>query len=278
MPPEERRVAMVFQNYALWPHLTALDTVAYPLLRAGEPTRSAKAAAHRLLDALGIGALAGRLPSELSGGQQQRVGLARALASNPVLFLFDEPTAHLDAALRFSLQQELAHRREASGAAAVYATHDPAEALAMADRVALLRNGTLAQVGSPVDVYERPVDAWCAQLAGPADVIAARLVSTADHVVTVAVNGVTLTLPGGSTVPPGPVRLVVRPAWAHLGGPLTGVVVRVWYTGGSSDIVIRTAGGRVRIATDRPDRVRPGDEVTWGLHRAWLVGSGEAAP
>jgi ABC-type Fe3+/spermidine/putrescine transport system ATPase subunit len=110
--PELRSVGMVFQNYALWPHLSAAQTVAYPMRQRGVSEAEAEAMVDRLLATLGIGELADRLPDQLSGGQQQRVGLARALAAEPALFLFDEPTAHLDAALRITLQQELMVQRD----------------------------------------------------------------------------------------------------------------------------------------------------------------------
>ena len=128
-PPERREVAFVFQDYGLWPHLTALDTVAYPLRRRGVRREAARAQAQQILDRLGIGALADRKPAQLSGGEQQRVGLGRALARQAVLYLFDEPTAHLDAHLRDVFLGEIAARRRETGAAAIYATHDAAEAL-----------------------------------------------------------------------------------------------------------------------------------------------------
>ena len=132
---------MVFQNYALWPHLSAVDTVAYPARRRGAGRAQARAEALEILDRLRIAHLADRRPAELSGGEQQRVGLARALARRPSLYLFDEPTAHLDTHVRGVFLEELVARQRDSGAAAVYATHDAEEALGLADRVALLRDG-----------------------------------------------------------------------------------------------------------------------------------------
>jgi len=166
-PPERRELGVVFQNHALWPHLSALDTVAYPGRRRGEGRAEARAEALAILDRFGIAHQAGgRRPAELSGGEQQRVGLARALARRPSLYLFDEPTAHLDTHLRGLFLDQLVTRRQEQGAAALYATHDAEEALGLADRIALLRDGRLVQLGRPEEVYERPVDLFAARLTG----------------------------------------------------------------------------------------------------------------
>ncbi len=142
-PPERRHIGYVFQGHALWPHLSAQDTVAYPLRRQGLDRSEARREAWALLDRLGIGGLAARRPAELSGGEHQRVGLGRALARRARVLLFDEPTANLDAELRATLQEEIAVQRRESGAAALYATHDTAEALALADRVVLMDEGRI---------------------------------------------------------------------------------------------------------------------------------------
>ena len=171
VPPERRRIGMVFQDHALWPHLSVLDTVAYPLRRAGAPKSAARRAARDILEQMGLGPLAERRPGQLSGGEQQRVGLARALAGGPGIYLFDEPTAHLDASLRAQILEEVARRRAADGAAAIYATHDAAEALAIADRVAVLHSGRMAQAGPPAEVYAAPDDLTVAALTGPVSVL-----------------------------------------------------------------------------------------------------------
>ena len=231
-PPERRDVAVVFQGYALWPHMTARQTVAFPLRRRGMPAAEAGDEAGRILDRLGIGPLAGRRPSELSGGEQQRVGLGRALARSAGLYLFDEPTAHLDAFLRDRLEEEISEQRRRSGAAAIYATHDTAEALAIADRVVLLRDGRIVQQGSPNDVYERPADPWAARLTGPASVLRAALRTrkTAAPASTWMDAGSVLR----SHRPDRGLQAnaaVMRPDRAHLGGELQGRVDDVAYRG-----------------------------------------------
>jgi ABC-type Fe3+/spermidine/putrescine transport system ATPase subunit len=268
--PELRSIGMVFQNYALWPHLDARATVAYPLLRQGMARDEAFARADDLLDLLGIGGLGDRLPDQLSGGQQQRVGLARALAAAPALQLFDEPTAHLDAGVRQALQQELVRR--STGSAALYTTHDAAEAMAVGDRVAVLRDGRIVQIGSPVDVYDRPVDEWVAGLTGPMSLVPASLRDGGPESIDVVVGGVDLRVAGGTSVAAGECRLVVRPDWAVLGGPMTGVVEQIRYDGPHSDYTVAFDGGFVVIRRAGPPALEVGDRTGWALTKAWALG------
>jgi iron(III) transport system ATP-binding protein len=244
VPPERRDLAVVFQNYALWPHLSAVDTVAYPARRRGTGRTRARAEALELLCRLGIAHLADRRPAELSGGEQQRVGLARALARRPSLYLFDEPTAHLDTHVRDVFLEELVARQRDSGAAAVYATHDAEEALGLADRVALLRDGELRQVGTPQQVYAEPADLFAARLTGPASVIDA---------------------------PDGAGRLLVRPGWTCLGGPLEGRVREVWFRGPHSDHLVDTPFGEVLVREPGPPRHPVGARTGWTLVHGWPI-------
>jgi ABC-type Fe3+/spermidine/putrescine transport system ATPase subunit len=272
-PPERRDVGMVFQQYALWPHLTALQTVAYPLRRQRVPAATADRQAMELLERMDIGHLAGRRPSELSGGQQQRVGLARALARGAGLYLLDEPTVHLDAALRVVFQEEFIERRKATGAAALYATHDAAEALAVADRVALIREGRVIQTGTPVEIYERPVDLWAAQLTGPASVLEAQVDRGAAGAVTAAIAGVPVVVARGEggTGSAGRAGVLVRPGWAALDGSIPGTIRQVWYRGPHTDYRLDTPAGPVIIRQDGSPRARAGERVSWTLRRGWIV-------
>ncbi len=272
--PERRDVGVVFQGYALWPHLDALDTVAYPIRRRGVGAPEARRRAAALLDRLGIAQLANRRPAELSGGEQQRVGLGRALAREASVYLFDEPTAHLDATLRDRLQLEIADHRRRSGAAAIYATHDTAEALAVADRVALLREGRLIQEGTPTIVYERPIDLWAARLTGLASIIDLRIVDErgGQHRIEVAGSSQTATLAAAGPVLRGQVRAIVRPDWVRLGGAIPGRVETVAFRGAHTDYRLATPGGAIDLRAGGPPTIALGDSVGWSLDRAWIPG------
>ena len=164
--PEKRGLAMVFQDYALWPHLTVAKNVAFPLHRSQRAKIDADAYVAELLERVGITALAQRFPNQLSGGEQQRVALARALAADVGLILFDEPLSNLDADRREQLRIEIATLTRESGSTAVYITHDQSEAFALADRVGVLDRGRLVQLDAPETIYRRPTNAFVARFTG----------------------------------------------------------------------------------------------------------------
>jgi iron(III) transport system ATP-binding protein len=274
VPPERRRVGMVFQNYALWPHLRVVDIVAYPIRRRGVAIAPARRRAMDLLVRVDIAELAERRPAELSGGQQQRVGLARALAADPEVFLFDEPTAHLDAHLRGVVLAEVARQRAGTGAAALYATHDSVEALAIAARVAVLHSGRVVQIGTPAEVYARPVDLIAARLTGPVSILTApvRGFQAGDPgSVSIEIGDVPMTVPCAAADPPAVAPILVRPDWASLGGELPGRLVAVRFGGPHTDYQVETPAGAILIRESGPPRHAPGDPIAWALRQAWLA-------
>jgi len=165
-PPEKRRLGMVFQSYALWPHLSIVDNIGYPLAAAGLAKKETTARAEAMLEWVGLGGMGSRFVHELSGGQQQRVSLARALVANPRAVLFDEPLSNLDARLRERMRLELLALRQRAPFTSIYVTHDQLEAMTLGDRVVVMRAGTIEQVGTAEDVYKRPRTRFTADFMG----------------------------------------------------------------------------------------------------------------
>jgi multiple sugar transport system ATP-binding protein len=166
LPPRARRVAMVFQSYALYPHKTVLGNIVFPLRAHGMPPGEREKRARWAAELLGITKLLDRKPRQLSGGERQRVALARALVRQPQVFLLDEPLSNLDAKLRASARDELKHFQDEVGTTTIYVTHDQVEAMGLGDRIAVLSDGTVRQVGPPVEVYDDPADTFVATFIG----------------------------------------------------------------------------------------------------------------
>ena len=166
VPPAERGVGIVFQNYALWPHMTVFDNVAYGLRLRRLPAAEVRRRVEEVLQQVGLLGLEDRTPGQLSGGQQQRVAVARALVLNPRLLLLDEPLSNLDAKVRARLRSEIRRLQQELRITTVYVTHDQEEAMVISDRIAVMRDGRVAQVGTPVELYERPADLFVADFVG----------------------------------------------------------------------------------------------------------------
>ena len=166
VPPKDRNIAMVFQNYALYPHMTVFKNMAFSLKLRRTPRAEIEQRVKAAADILGIGELLDRKPKQLSGGQRQRVAVGRAIVRNPEVFLFDEPLSNLDAKLRVNMRAELIKLHERLDATMIYVTHDQVEAMTMGDRIVVMRNGFIQQVGSPMEVYNQPQNQFVAGFIG----------------------------------------------------------------------------------------------------------------
>ncbi|VFJ13522.1 ABC transporter ATP-binding protein [Candidatus Nitrosocosmicus franklandus] len=166
LSPKDRDVAMVFQNYALYPHMSVYDNIAFPLKMRKKPKSYIQEKVKQMADLLGINDLLYRKPKELSGGQMQRIALGRALVREPKLFLMDEPLSNLDAKLRAYMRTEIKKLQKKIGITTLYITHDQVEAMSMADRIAIMKNGNIQQIGTPMEVYHRPRNTFVGQFIG----------------------------------------------------------------------------------------------------------------
>jgi multiple sugar transport system ATP-binding protein len=270
--PRKRNVAMVFQSYALYPHLTVFENIAFPLRVAGTKRGDIEQAVTQAAGTLGIGELLRARPAELSGGQRQRVAIARAIVRKPALFLLDEPLSNLDAGLRASTRGELKRLQRELGVTTLYVTHDQTEAMTLGDRIALLQDGRIVQTGTPDDLYERPETPFAASFIGqaPMNLLPVPLFE----------EGETLSLRLGETplpLPPGPARkaralgegtllLGIRPerirvARGTAGGPVAGTVTAAENLGREILLTVRAGAHTLTAFTD--DRsIAEGDPVT----------------
>ena len=279
VPPKERDVAMVFQNYALYPHMTVRDNMSFALMLAKTPKDEIARKVDRAAEILGLGVLLDRYPRQLSGGQRQRVAMGRAIVRDPQVFLFDEPLSNLDAKLRVAMRTEIRELHQRLKTTSIYVTHDQIEAMTMADKIVVMRDGIVEQTGAPLELYDHPANTFVAGFIG----------SPAMNMLAGVARGPSVSLASGTSVPAplaaGDGREVlygIRPEHLALGDPATGLpaeVVVVEPTGADTQVVCRV-GTQDVIAMLR-DRVacRPGDRV--GLmpdaSRAHLFDAGSGA-
>jgi len=232
----ERDVSMVFQSYALFPHMTVMQNVCYGLRASGLPQARAEAMAAEKLAAVGLSGFERRLPSELSGGQQQRVAVARAIVLEPKVLLFDEPLSNLDAKLRRRVREDIRGLQQSLGLTVVYVTHDQEEALAVSDRIVVMHSARIVQDGTPRDLYERPANRFIADFIGNANLLPATLQRGDGALAQIQLGGIALSLPHRD-LPPGPVEVAVRPEAIRLRaggkqpGELAGTIRKAAYLG-----------------------------------------------
>lgn len=205
VPPEKRNVGMVFQSYALWPHMSVFDNVAYPLRRLSQKITNDELVERvgRALRLVGLEKSADQFPPDLSGGQQQRIALARAVVAKPRLLLFDEPLSNLDAQLRIRLRQDLRRIHDETGQTSIYVTHDQQEALALADRIAVMRLGKIEQLGTPTEIFLHPRTRFIADFVGYDNIFEGVVLAVDAGVATVRVEGLNRPLVGRLVGEPG---------------------------------------------------------------------------
>ena len=273
-PAFERDIGLVFQSYAIWPHMDVFANVAYPL-KVQRPRITASEIKTRVLEALrlvGMEDFANRQATKLSGGQQQRVAFARALVRQPKLLLLDEPLSNLDAKLREQMRFELQELIQRTGVTTLYVTHDQSEALAMSDTVAVMSGGRIVQAGAPREVYGKPGNRTVADFLGSANFLRGQVVETGDGVATVALaeGAVSISVPShGGLTAGAAVDVIFRPedATTHLGpdgGGIECAVERVVFQGGMSEYQLRLGSTLLRTIVHPSVSAEAGD-------RAWVV-------
>ncbi|MFP3042842.1 ABC transporter ATP-binding protein [Treponema primitia] len=268
--PDKRDLGMVFQNYALFPHLNVFQNIAYGLKIQKRPVAEIK---QRVLDGLKtvkMDDFAERVPAQMSGGQQQRVALIRALVMHPGVLLFDEPLSNLDAKLRLYMREEIRRIQLEVGITTIYVTHDQSEAMAMSDKVVILKDGLIQQVGSPQEVYHLPRNEFVANFIGKANVLDAKLVSKTADSATIDLEGCQYTIPRTTPWNPGDtVRVVIRPEAVHMGkDEIKSEVLKTIYMGVSQDYWLSVQGKEFEVSDYNPSAkqvYRTGDTVGIGL-------------
>jgi multiple sugar transport system ATP-binding protein len=264
VPPKERDIAMVFQNYALYPHMTVAANMGFSLKLRGAPNTEIDARVNRAADILGLNALLARFPRQLSGGQRQRVAMGRAIVRDPRVFLFDEPLSNLDAKLRVAMRTEIKELHQRLETTTVYVTHDQIEAMTMADKIVVMHDGLVEQIGAPLELYDKPDNLFVAGFIGsPAMNFLRGTIRVNGHAVFEGPAGVRLPLPTMPHFSAGrPVVYGVRPEHLTLAEDGAEADVQVIEPTGSELQVVAKLGGEDIIAVFRErHQFRPGDKI-----------------
>lgn len=282
LPPQRRNMGMVFQSYALFPHMTVAANVEFGLKSRRVPSITRAERIRWVLELVGLSAQAKRYPRELSGGQQQRVALARVLALRPDLLLFDEPLSNLDAKLRVQMRHEIRRLQREIGVTALFVTHDQDEAMTMADRIVVIDQGRIEQIGTPSDIYDRPRTRFVADFLGASNFFEGAFVSTNEGVAMQCLHGLKLPIEGAAP-PSGRGTLAIRPekidfVETGMNGALSGIIQEVVLLGSVVEYVVELqACNRVRVQEQRrasvPER-RAGETVAI----AWRPGDAVLLP
>ena len=272
VPPERRAIGMVFQSYALWPHMTVADNLGFglKLQRVGEAEKRSRV--EEALELVGMGGYGGRNAGELSGGQQQRVALARAVVLRPRILLFDEPLSNLDAKMRERMRVEIRALQERLGITAVYVTHDQQEAMVIADRIVLMRAGRIEQAGAPREIYHRPATRFAAEFIGSANIVTGEVAPGQR----IALESVAI-----APAPPGcrvgdVMDLVLRPEHIAMergngAGGLPGRVTSAIFLGNLGEIEVLVGRQTLRVQTSPPGDWAVGDAVMLRIEPSHVV-------
>ncbi len=272
LAPEARNVGVVFQSYALWPHMTAAGNVAFPIETAGEGRAAAREAALAHLETVALTPFAERKPAELSGGQRQRVALARCLAQGAKTILMDEPLANLDPHLRAAMEEELSAFHRKSGATTLYITHDQREAMALADLIAVMGEGRILQSGPPEEVYARPVSEAVARFIGRGAILSCVVEAAAGGAASVSVGGRSFAATCAAGADVGAARVLIRPedlAPAPEGFPAR--ILSRAYRGGHWEATVALGGGAEPAPVTLPARPEIGDELRLLVRGGWVL-------
>lgn len=290
LPPYKRNIGMVFQNYALFPHMTVRTNVAFPLMMRKRRKADISRKVDEVLQLVGLPDHGDRYPKQLSGGQQQRVALARAMVYEPRLLLLDEPLGALDKKLREQMQLEIKRMHQDLGIAMIYVTHDQEEALVMSDRIAVFNHGHLEQVGTPEEIYEHPANRFVADFIGESNVFVGRVLECAGDVCKITWEGMSLEGRASVQLQEGAhAAVVVRPEriWFRTSSTdgldvsvIRGEVKDIIYLGQSVKYVIRSPGGQEILVGEQRDQNRKVNKVEIGapVELAWRLDDGMIFP
>ncbi|HXR87422.1 MAG TPA: ABC transporter ATP-binding protein [Stellaceae bacterium] len=290
LPPEKRNIGMVFQSYAIWPHMTVAQNVAFPLKVRRLDAATIRERVRAALTMIGLGGLEDRPATRLSGGQQQRVALARALIHEPALLLLDEPLSNLDVKLREQMRVELKLLQARLGLTLIYVTHDQSEALSLSDRIAVLNRGHVEQIGTPRALYERPETPFVRDFLGKSVTLPGRVRSLAAGHAAIELVGdrnalIECPVPAGLDLAADrEVEVSLRPEAIRLangqGGALTGIVEAVLYQGERSECEVKIGSSALCVYLPSGSRAAPGDKIALAIEpsaaRLWAKPSGAA--
>ena len=271
VPPKERDIAMVFQSYALYPHKTVFDNIGFPLKMAKRPASEIEAKVRSAAEVLDLAHLLDRYPKQLSGGQRQRVAMGRAIVRDPQVFLFDEPLSNLDAKLRVTMRVEIKELHQRLGTTIVYVTHDQIEAMTMADKIVVMRDGRVEQIGAPLELYDNPANVFVAGFIGSPSMnfLQGTVTAREGEKAFVSEGGLVLPLPETPASEGQKVIYGIRPEHIQIGqGGVELDVVVVEPTGSETQIFAKS--GKELIDAVVKDRIaaRPGEKISFGFDPA----------